>query len=84
MHCSQHASNELVDSIALLDQGHQCRDTAFIVSAGLEMREDQLLESINLVLQGHEIGNSLVAVTLSAPYPVNIVCRVIHTLHSDH
>lgn len=71
MHGSQHASNELVDAVTLLDKGHQCRDTALIVGTGLEMREDQLLKSINLILQSHEIGDGLIAVnSLALRFPI--------------
>lgn len=66
MHCSQHACNELVDTIALLHERYQRRNSALIVSTRLEMREDQLLETINLVLQGHEVGNRLVSIPPSA------------------
>lgn len=62
MHGSQHAGNELVDAITLLHKWHQCRDSTFIVRAGLEVREDELLEGIDLILQTHQIADGLVAV----------------------
>lgn len=62
MHSSQHAGNELVNTITLLDQRHQRRDSALIVGTRLEVRKDKLLETVNLILQGHEIGNSLVSI----------------------
>lgn len=66
MHSPQHAGDELVDAVALLHQRDQRRDATFIVGAGLEMREDQLLESIDLILQCHEIGDCLIPRQLSA------------------
>lgn len=61
MHGSQHAGDELVDAIALLDQGHQGRDAAFVVEAVADVGKDQFLEGVDLVLQGHEVGDGLVA-----------------------
>jgi hypothetical protein len=55
MHRAQHASDELVYTIALLDQGHQRSNATFVVGAASEVGEDQLLESIDLILQSHEI-----------------------------
>lgn len=60
MHSSQHAGDELVDTIALLHKRDQCRDPALIVDSRQEMREDQLLERIDLVLQGHEFGDGFI------------------------
>lgn len=61
VHGSQHAGDELVDAITLLHKWHQCRDPTFIVRAGHEVREDELLEGIDLILQSHQIGDGLVA-----------------------
>lgn len=72
MHCSQHARNELVNSITLLHQRYQRRDSALIVSARLEMRENELLKRIDLVLQSHKIGNGLISTsTLAFPSVYN-------------
>jgi hypothetical protein len=60
VHGSQHAGNKLIDTIALLHKGHECRDSAFIVRAASEVGEDKLLEGVDLVLKGHEVGNGLV------------------------
>lgn len=61
VHGSQHARNELVDAIALRDQRHQGTDPALVVGTTAEVRKDELLEAVDLVLQGHEIGDGLVA-----------------------
>ena len=61
MHCTQHAGDEFVDTVALLDQGHKRSDPAFVVSNMSEVGEDQLLELLDLVLQRHEVRDSLVA-----------------------
>jgi hypothetical protein len=61
VHGSEHASDELVNAVALLDQRHQRSDSTFVVRAAAEVREDELLEGINLILQGHQVGNGLVA-----------------------
>jgi hypothetical protein len=50
VHSAQHARNELVDAVALLHQGNQRCDTAFIVSDIPEVREDEFLELLNLIL----------------------------------
>lgn len=65
MHSSQHTGDELVDTIALLHERDQRRDPALIVGSRQEVREDQLLERINLVLQGHEFGDSLITKSCS-------------------
>jgi len=82
VHCAQHASNELVNTVTLLHKWHQGRNTALIVRTGLEMREDQLLETVDLVLQGHEIGNSLITIVMSAIKPKEFSKeRRMRTLH---
>jgi len=61
MHSSQHASDELVDAVALLHEGNQCSDSAFIVGAASEVRKDELLERVDLILQRHQVRNRLVS-----------------------
>lgn len=61
MHRAEHACNELVDAIALLHKRYQGRYPALIVPTAPEMREDKLLELLDFVLQGHQIGYSLVS-----------------------
>lgn len=61
MHGAKHAGDELVDAVALLHQGHQGRDPALIVLTTPEMGKDEFLESLNLVLEVHQVGNGLVA-----------------------
>lgn len=46
MHGSQHAR----DVIALLDQRHQRRYSALVITTTSSMREDKLLELLDLVL----------------------------------
>lgn len=60
MHSSQHAGDKLVDTIALLHKRDQRRDPALVVGSRQEMREDQLLERIDLILQGHEFRDGLI------------------------
>ena len=60
MHSPQHAGNELVDTITLLHERDQGRDPAFVIGSREEMREDQLLERINLVLKVREIVDGLI------------------------
>jgi hypothetical protein len=89
MHCAQHASNKLVDTIALLHKRYQRGDSALIVSTRLEMREDQLLETINLILQSHKVGNSLVSIPSSVvnqprnQNPRIPLIRIIDRLQAD-
>ena len=61
MHGSQHARDKLVDSVALLNQGHQGRDSTLVVPHVSEVREDELLKLLNLVLQDHEVRDRFVA-----------------------
>lgn len=60
VHSSQHAGNELVDTIALLHERDKRRDPALIIDSRQEVRENQLLERINLVLKVREIMDSLI------------------------
>jgi len=60
MHRPQHACDELVYAITFLHKRNQSSDSAFIVRAASEMGKDQLLESIDLILKGHQIRNCLV------------------------
>ena len=62
MHSAKHACDEPVDTPALLDQGYESRDSAFVIRRMSEVREDHLLERIDLVLQVHEVGDRLVPV----------------------
>lgn len=65
MHRSQHAGDEFIYAIAFLHQWHQRRYPTFIIRSRSEMREDKFLERVDLVLEGHEIGDCLVAAALS-------------------
>jgi hypothetical protein len=50
MHCAQHTSDELVDTVRLLDKWYQGCYPALVVRATSEVREDELLEGIDLIL----------------------------------
>ena len=85
MHCSQHAGYKLVNAIAFLHQRHQRSNSALIVCAAAEMRKDELLKGIDLVLKRHEIGNGFIAVTISVwclAEEQRALCLL--TLHLDH
>lgn len=71
MHCSQHARNEFVDAVTFLHQGYQRRDSALVVGTTSKVGEDKLLESINLVLQSHEICDGLISSELISRYGKN-------------
>jgi hypothetical protein len=60
VHGPQHAGDELVDAVALLDKRDEGGDAALVVPDVSEVGEDELLELLNLVLQGHEVGDGLV------------------------
>ena len=60
MHSAQHAGNELVDTVTLLYETHQRGYPALIIASTLKVGEDEFLEGIDLVLEGHQIGNRLV------------------------
>ena len=62
MHRSQHAGDESVYTIAFFDLWYESTDTAFIVGGPTKMSKDQFLKGINLILQVHQIVDSLVAV----------------------
>ena len=83
VHGSQHACDELVDSIAFRDERNERRDTALVVRSGLEVREDELLEGIDLVLQGHEVGDCLITVHRQHRNQQFVVGSK-PTPHSDH
>lgn len=61
MHGAKHAGNEFVDSVALGDKGHKGGYSALVITHVAEVGEDQLLELVDLVLEGHEVGDGLVA-----------------------
>lgn len=61
MHGAQHARDELVDAVTLLHQRHQRRYAALIIPNMSEVREDQLLELVDAVLQRHQVRDGLVA-----------------------
>lgn len=60
MHGSEHAGDELVDTVALLNERYKGGDSALIVPHVAEVRENQLLELLDLVLQHHEVADGLV------------------------
>lgn len=72
MHSTQHAGDEFVDAIAFLNKWDKRSNATFVVRATSEMRKDELLEGINLILQGHQIRDRLIALV-----------RVIDRLQTD-
>lgn len=60
MHSTQHAGDELVNSITLLYQRHNGRDSAFVIPNISEVGKYEFLKLFNLVLQGHEVADGLV------------------------
>jgi hypothetical protein len=61
MHGAQHAGNKLVYAIALLHQGHQRSNSTLVVGAAPEVRENELLERIDLILKGHQVGDCFIS-----------------------
>jgi hypothetical protein len=61
VHGAQHAGDELVDSVALLNQGYQTGDLALVVQPASKVSKNELLECLNLVLEVHEVGDGLVS-----------------------
>lgn len=61
MHCAEHTGNELINTIALLNQWHQRSDPTFVVRPASEVGKDEFLEGVDLILKGHEIGDGLIA-----------------------
>ena len=61
MHRPQHARNKLVYAIAFLYERHQCRYPALVICTTSKMSKDELLEGVYLVLEGHEVCNSLIS-----------------------
>jgi hypothetical protein len=65
MHSAQHAGNELVDTVTLLYETYQRGYPALIIASTLKVGEDEFLEGIDLVLQGHEVGNGFITRKIS-------------------
>ena len=89
MHSAHHARDEAVDTPTLLHEWHKRRDPALIVGRVTEMREDKLLERVDLVLKTHEIRNGLIASTcmndmtrIDTVYHAPFV-RIVDALQSD-
>jgi hypothetical protein len=60
MHCSKHACDEFVYAVGLLYKRDESSNSALVICSIAEMRKHQLLERLDLVLQGHEIRNGLI------------------------
>lgn len=58
MHGSHHAGDEFVDTVTFLDQRHKSSNTTLVVGMMTETRKNNLLESINMILQSHQIIDS--------------------------
>lgn len=50
VHSSQHACDELVDPVTLLNEWHERRDFTFVIIPSSEMRENKLLKGVYLIL----------------------------------
>jgi len=61
VHSSEHTGDEPVDSVAFLDERDEGRDSTFVVGGSSEVSEGELLEGVDLVLEGHEVGDGLVS-----------------------
>lgn len=85
VHCPQHARDEPVNAVTLLDLRHERRDPALVVCRAAEMCKDELLERVNLVLQVHQIHDGFEAV-VAAGSATGSVCgsSTILTLRSGH
>jgi hypothetical protein len=89
VHGAQHAGDKLVDSVTLLDQGHQTRDLAFVVQPASKVSKNELLECLNLVLEIHEVGDGLVSGPKSAYNCTHVASqclpfvRVVDRLQTD-
>lgn len=69
MHCSKHTCSKFINSVAFLDERDQCRYPSFVIGATSEMRKDEFLKFIDLVLKTHQVHNGLItkeAFSLSA------------------
>lgn len=60
MHGAQHAGDELVNAVTLLHQWYKGRNPALVVAHISEMRENQFLKLLDLILQSHEVCDGLV------------------------
>lgn len=60
MHGPHHTGDKSINSIALLNQRDQSRYLTLIVITPSKMSKDQFLETIDLVLQRHQITDRLV------------------------
>ena len=85
MHCSQHARDKFVDTVTFLHQGDKRRDSALVVGTTSKMGKDELLESINLVLQSHEVCDRLVSAKWISRWGKDLIGKVWYaTLHWGH
>lgn len=63
VHGTQHADNESVDSVTLLDLRHEGRNSTLVVRRTAEMGKDELLERVNVVLEIHQVHDRFEAAT---------------------
>lgn len=61
MHGTEHARDEAVDAVGLLDERDEGGDAALVVGRAAEVGEDELLERVDLILERHEVRDGLVA-----------------------
>jgi len=60
MHGAKHARDEFVNSITFSNEWYERSHSTLVVGASSERRKDQFLKGLDLVLEVHEIGDSLV------------------------
>lgn len=82
VHRPEHAGDEFVDAMRLLNQRHQGRDATFVVRTRTEMGKDEFLERVDLILKGHEVGDCLIARCLSEGFCQVLMARPKHTYPS--
>jgi hypothetical protein len=63
IHSPQHTCDELVDTPTFFDKRYKGRDTAFVVSGVIEMREHHFLKWFNLILKTHQVGDGFVSLS---------------------
>ena len=59
MDSTSHTRNESIDTIRLLYVRYQRRYSRFVISRVFEVRKDEFLEGIYLVLEIHQVADSL-------------------------
>jgi hypothetical protein len=61
VHSSHHTRDETVNTVAFLHQRNKSGDLALVVVAAPEVNKDEFLESLDLILEGHQVADSLIS-----------------------